>query len=33
MGPDGGMAAGHGNPNFPAFLPGKLFLNVTTVHP
>lgn len=32
MGPDGGVAAGHGNPNFHAFLPGKLFLNVT-VHP
>lgn len=32
MGPGGGMAAGHGNPNFPAFLPGELFLNVT-IHP
>lgn len=29
MGPAGSMAAGHGNPNFPAYLPGKLFLNVT----
>lgn len=32
MGPAGRMAAGHGNPNFPPFLPGKLFMNVT-VHP